>query len=154
MQSKTRVQAIEYMRGHGHLDIRHFRKAFAYRPNFTPDPKKSYKDEFKRYAASQNLAPRSDAAKRMETLSIRDQIIEHYLPGGLRLKPDQDDEDEQVELDDEETLEMLQGMCRQARKPVYDDIDLSLLELKRRPYVNIIDFIETFRTGGGKSFEN
>ena len=61
----------------------------------------------------------------------------------MRLKPDQDE-------DDEETLEILQGMCRQARKPVHDDIDLSLLELKRHPYVNIIDFIEIYRTGGGR----
>jgi hypothetical protein len=43
-------------------------------------------------------------------ISLRDGIIEHFLPGGIPLNPNQEDDDDEVELEDRETLEFLQGM--------------------------------------------
>jgi hypothetical protein len=38
-------------------------------------------------------------------------------------------------------------MCRKAGKTVRSNFDDCLLELKVRPFVNILDFVDPFRTG-------
>lgn len=77
--------------------------------------------------------------------AIRDALIHHFLPCGITV--DQEDEEEGIVLTDDQSLKIYQGMCNLAGKRVFDNIDDCLLELKRRPYVNIMDFVNTFRTG-------
>jgi hypothetical protein len=36
---------------------------------------------------------------------------------------------------------------RKARKPVHQSLDASLVELKQCPFVNVLDFIDTYRMG-------
>lgn len=52
-----------------------------------------------------------------------------------------------VDLDEDQYLEVYQAMCRKAGKTVHPDIDFCLVELKRKPFVNILDFVDSFRTG-------
>ncbi|KAH5434362.1 hypothetical protein HBI32_047170 [Parastagonospora nodorum] len=60
-----------------------------------------------------------------------------------------------MDLDDDQTLEIDLAMYRKAGKTtrdrpdqnIYDRIDLCLITLKDNPYVNILDLVDTYRTG-------
>jgi hypothetical protein len=150
-----RKSAARYLRMNGIPDdeIRLFRKTFRQQPNFTPNPTSSFKEEFKRFASSQQL-PES-VARRARVDAIRDEIIRHFLPEGVRISAEQDDDQGYVNLDDDQTLKIFQAMCHKSGKKIYSTIDESLLELKKRPFVNIMDFVDTFRTGKGvRTFKN
>ncbi|CAO2648736.1 Nn.00g096850.m01.CDS01 [Neocucurbitaria sp. VM-36] len=140
-----RSEALQYMRTNGIPDakIRLFRKTFKPTPSFIPNPTASFNDEFRDYAATQDWKP--DEARKAKIATMFDELVYHYLPEGIA--PDQEDEVGNVDLTDEQTLKIYQGMCRSADKVIYPTIDNCLLELKRAPYVNIIDFVNTFRTG-------
>ncbi|KAH4351668.1 hypothetical protein HBH98_032510 [Parastagonospora nodorum] len=66
-----------------------------------------------------------------------------------------DDDDGYMDLDDDQTLEIDLAMYRKAGKTtrdrpdqnIYDRIDLCLITLKDNPYVNILDLVDTYRTG-------
>jgi len=152
---RSRASAVRYLRSRGLPDgqIRLFRKTFTSQPNFTPNPKAEFKKEFKRLASSQQwTAPQ---ARRARVDAIRDEIIQHFLPDGIRISEDQDDDEGYTNLDDDQTLEIYLAMCRKAGKvirdrpdqDVSDRIDLCLMALKDKPYVNILDFVDTYRTG-------
>jgi len=133
--------AASYLRNSGMPDdkIRLFRKTFKQQADFTPNPTAAFKDEFKRFASSQQWTGHEKRRARVD--AIRDEIIHHFLPDGIRISAEQDDDEGYVDLDDAQTLEIFQGMCRKARKSIYLSIDLCLLELKSCPYVNIMDFV-------------
>jgi hypothetical protein len=142
-----RKSAARYLRMNGIPDdeIRLFRKTFRQQPNFTPNPTSSFKEEFKRFASSQQLPV--SVARRARVDAIRDEIIQHFLPEGVRISAEQDNDQGYVNLDDDQTLKIFQAMCHKAGKKICSTIDESLLELKKRPFVNIMDFVDTFRTG-------
>ncbi|KAH7391715.1 hypothetical protein BKA66DRAFT_607275 [Pyrenochaeta sp. MPI-SDFR-AT-0127] len=141
-----RSAAVDYMNRHGIPlpEIRYFRKTFKQQLNFVPQPTASFNDEFKRFASTQEWESK-DHLRKAKIDAIRDELIHHCLPGGITI--DQEDEEEGIILTEGQTLQIYQEMCRLAGKPVHNDIDSCILELKRRPFVNILDFIDTFRTG-------
>jgi hypothetical protein len=125
--------------------VRLFRKAFKHLPTFTPDPTASFNEEFTRFASSQRMNGQQKRKAKIE--AIRDEIIQHFLPEGVRISDEQEDENGYVVLDHHQKLEIFQALCRKARKPVHKSLDECLLELKNRPFVNIMDFVKTYRTG-------
>ena len=141
LKCEDRRSAISYLHNSGIPDdqIRLFRKTFKSQPSFTPNPNASFKHEFNRFASSQQWTGHEKRRARVD--AIRDEIIHHFLPDGIRISAEQDDDEGYVDLDDAQTLEIFQGMCRKARKSIYLSIDLCLLELKSCPYVNIMDFV-------------
>ncbi|KAF1845572.1 uncharacterized protein K460DRAFT_405826 [Cucurbitaria berberidis CBS 394.84] len=142
---ENREAAIHYMCKNGFLqdEIKSFGMAFKALVNFTPRPTAPFEDEFRRYAASQDLyGPEMRKAK---IDAIRDDLIRHFLPNGITV--DQEDEEEGIILTEDQTLKIYQGMCRLAGKHIPGDIDECLWELKSQPFVNIMDFVNTFRTG-------
>lgn len=114
-------------------------------PNYAPDSKTTFNFEFDRFASSQQLI--GDQKRKAKVEGIRDEIIQYYLPNGVRFKAyRQKDDNENADLDDDEFLEIFQRMCKAAGKNVYSSINDSLLELKDHPYVNIMEFIDSCRT--------
>jgi hypothetical protein len=79
--------------------------------------------------------------------AIRDEIIQHFLPDGICISAEQDDDEGYVDLEDDQTLEVFQAMCRKVGKPAPPSINSCLLQLKAAPYVNILDFVDCYRTG-------
>lgn len=151
----SRAAAVDYLRIKGLSDskIRFFLTTFIKLPNFTPDPTASFKDEFERLASSQQMS--QDVKRKAKTLSLHDQIVQYFLPDGVRYDPDADDDDDEIYLNDDEALQIYQAMCRLAHKPVHSTMNPCLIELKKRPYVNIMDFVDTYRTGQPvRTFEN
>jgi hypothetical protein len=146
--------AAEYLQGNGIPDeeIRLFRKTFKQQPDFTPNPTAPFKQEFQRFESSQQWTKQEARKARVDF--IRDEIIKYCLPDGIRIDLDQNEED-RWNLDDDQCLEVYQAMCQKARKPVHSTINECLLELKRRPFVNLLDFIDAWRTGSGlRTFDN
>jgi hypothetical protein len=152
---RNRASAVRYLCSSGPPDdqIRLFRKTFTSQLNFTPNPKVEFKKEFKRLASSQQWT--AIEARRARVDAIRDETIRHFLPDGVRISAEQDDDDGYMDLDDDQTLEIYLAMCRKAGKPtrdrpdqnISDRIDLCLITLKDKPYVNILDFVDMYRTG-------
>jgi hypothetical protein len=141
----SRKAAIDYLRHHGipHDQIRLFRKTFKQEPGFTPNPTASFGVEFKRFANSQRWSEQEKRQARVD--AIRDEIIQRFLPDGIRISEEQDDDEGYVDLDDDQTLEVFQAMCRAVDKPAHPSIDECLVELKQKPYVNIMDFVDCYR---------
>jgi hypothetical protein len=144
VECPDQASAVRYLRARG-IPIRLFHKTFKLQPNFMPNPTASFKQEFQRFASSQQMT--DDVRRKARVDAIRDEIIQYFLPEGVRISDEQDDDEGYVHLDDDQTLEVFQAMCRKAGKSVHSSIDESLLELKRCPFVNILDFVDTFRTG-------
>ncbi|KAF1914979.1 hypothetical protein BDU57DRAFT_520251 [Ampelomyces quisqualis] len=142
-----RTFAMDYLRMSGIPvnNIRLFQKTFRLQNNFVPDPLASFKEEFNRLASSQNWDELYLRKARVD--AIRDEIIKHCLPDGIRISIEQDDDEGYVDLDEDQCLEVYQAMCRKAGKTVRPTIDTCLLELKDAPFVNIIDFVDSFRNG-------
>ncbi|KAH4056272.1 hypothetical protein HBH98_032530 [Parastagonospora nodorum] len=135
--------ARDYIQQHGvpECDIRFFRRHFAERPDFKPDPSASFNDQFEQLASSQNL---SQPEKRVARVgAIRDELISYYLPGGIPI--DQVDENGEIELKPDQTLQIYQEMCRHTDKLVGVTSEGCLLSLKLRPFVNIINLIDANR---------
>ena len=113
---KDRGAAIQFMRNHGIPDseIRLFRKTFQPTPGFTPDPTAPFNDEFRAFAATQSWSQHEMRKAKVRT--IVDDLISRYLPAGI--SPDQEKEDGDVDLTDDQMLQIYQGMCQSAGKPV------------------------------------
>lgn len=146
-QASNLAGAIGCLREQGFTDddIRVHRRTFIPRPDFLPDPTASFKDEIDRLCSSQRW--NKEEQRKARTDGIRDEIIRYFLPNGVRIHSDWVDEDDEIDLDDDETLQIYKKMCHVAGKSVHESIDKCLVELKKRPFVNILDFIDTYRTG-------
>jgi hypothetical protein len=140
-------EAITYLRCKGipNDEIRFFRKTFKQEKGFEPNPTASFKQEFNRFASSQRWSNQEKRKARVDL--IRDEIIQHFLPDGIRISAEQDDDEGYVHLDEGQALEVFQAMCRKVGKPVPSSIHQCLRELKAAPYVNIWDFVDCYRTG-------
>lgn len=148
IKCEDRTSAVDLMRINGIAtdSIRLFRGAFEPQINFVPNPTATFKDEFRRFASTQQWTQEETRKARVD--AIRDEIIKHCLPNGVRVLNEQDvDEKGDVRLDEEQYLEVYQAMCRRAGKRVRRTIDDNLLELHDKPYVNILDLIDAFRMG-------
>lgn len=147
--------AVAYLRSSGlpEHEMRLFRTTFKQLPGFTPTPNESFKDEFNRFASSQGLSQHEKRVARVD--AIRNEVIRHLLPDGVRIFAEQDDDNGYVRLDYDQRLLIYQVMCRKARKLVHATVVESLIELKQRPFVNILDLVDTYRTGQEvRTFEN
>jgi hypothetical protein len=126
-------------------DIRLYTKAFPKLEAFNPKPTVHFKQEFERLASTQGWS--KDKRRRTEVEKIKDEIVERYLQAGS-FTANQHNNNGEITLTDKQTLEIYQNMLRSTMgKQAHDNIDDCLLELKARPYVNIIDLINTWRTG-------
>ncbi len=141
-----RSDAIDFMKANGipEFEIRLFRKSFKPSPTFNPNPTATFNQEFKAFAASQKL--NEDQKRTAKITTIMTDLIAHYLPEGIA--PDQEDEEGEVDLTDRQMLKIYRGMCRSVNKPIHDTINQCLRELNRKPYTNILDFLDSFRLGG------
>jgi hypothetical protein len=123
-------------------DIRFFKAHFAKRADFKPNPSAPFFDEYTRFVATQSYTkPRQRRAGKVE--AIRDEIISYFLPGGVPI--DQVDDDGKIHLNPDQTLSIYQKMCKFAGKHIEVTIRESLLSLKNRPRINIIDLIDSCR---------
>jgi hypothetical protein len=137
--------AIQYMMLYdvARSDICLFREALKRRADFKPDSTASFNEEVKRSIKSQIL-PESER-RQFKIDAIRDSLIQHLLLDGLSI--DQVDEVEGPILSEAQTLTIYRGMCELAEKRPRSTIDRCLVGLKQAPFVNIIDFVDTCRTG-------
>lgn len=87
-------------------------------------------------------------ARKARVDAIRDEIIKHCLPNGIRIGIEQDDDKGYVDLDEDQYIEVYRAICRKAGKNVRCINNACLLELKKAPFVNILDFVDSFSTGG------
>lgn len=85
--------AMDYLRMSGiPIDnIRLFQKTFRMQTNFIPDPHASFKQEFGRLASSQQWSDQHARKARVD--AMRDEIIKHCLPDGIRIGIEQDDDE-------------------------------------------------------------
>jgi viroplasmin and RNaseH domain-containing protein len=141
-----RALAAGYLRESGISDekIRLFRKTFKQQPHFTPNPTAPFKEEFKRFESSQQWT--NQDARKAKVDFIRDEIITYCLPDGIRISDEQNEEEDYADLDEEQCLEVYQAMCHKAGKAVHSTIDECLIELKKSPFVNLLDFVDAWRT--------
>ncbi|KAI0458681.1 hypothetical protein F5B21DRAFT_528403 [Xylaria acuta] len=106
-------------------------------PNFQPDDKADFDDEFGRFASSQNIVPGSQAWRQKRTDAIR-----------LDSDDDEDDIKEEDEdhlgLSEEKRLQVFQSMCREVDLEPLDTIDGCVSNLKS-VLVNIVDYIDARR---------
>ncbi|PVI01181.1 hypothetical protein DM02DRAFT_362608 [Periconia macrospinosa] len=117
----------------------------SFKDDFKPDSSLPFKDDFKRWASSQSQSLNSIPMQKRKVVAIRDELIAYYLPSGVH--PDQIDDDGDVNLTKDQTLEAYQAMCKHTGKPEGWTIDECLTALKKQPpYVNIIDLIDACRT--------
>jgi hypothetical protein len=147
LRCPTLKGAIAYLRCKGipSHHIRFFRKTFKHGLGFKPNPTSSFKQEFDRFASSQRWSDQEKRKARVD--AIRDEIIQHVLPDGIRISAEQDDDEGYVDLEDDQTLEVFQAICRKVGKPAPPSINSCLVQLKAAPYVNILDFVDCYRTG-------
>ncbi|KAI0445947.1 hypothetical protein F4803DRAFT_547734 [Xylaria telfairii] len=133
---------------------------FSQVPNFEPDDKADFDDEFGRFASSQNIIPGSQAWRQKRTNAIRHEMIFHYSQ-----KFDLDEEDDIKEegehdlgLSEERRLQVYQEMCREVDMEPLDTIDGCVSNLKS-VLVNIVDYIDAkrnarpFKVWGPHEFE-
>ncbi|KAI3332038.1 hypothetical protein HD806DRAFT_178480 [Xylariaceae sp. AK1471] len=125
---------------------------FSQVPNFEPDNKADFDEEFGRFASSQNIAPGSKAWRQQRTDAVRHEMIFHYSQ-----KVESDDDDDDVKKEEENNLDPLeekerqmlktyQNMCREAKLEPLDTIEGCVANLKS-VLVNIIDYINAKRNG-------
>ncbi|CAN9387335.1 unnamed protein product [Alternaria alternata] len=125
-------------------DIRVFNRAFIKQGSFIPQPSNSFKQEFGLFASSQGLHRKRKNEACVD--AIRDEIIYHYLPEGLHYRQVNHPRG-QIRLDDGQKLLIYQRVCEQTGKRAHSLIQECIDELKDPPYVNILDFVDVFRTG-------
>ncbi|RYN69117.1 hypothetical protein AA0117_g11075 [Alternaria alternata] len=125
--------------------IRVFNRAFIEQGSFIPQPSNSFKQEIGLFASSQQLTREEEKKARVD--AIRDEIIYRYLPEGLYYLQ-MNHPSGRIRLDDDQKLLIYQRVCEQLGKKSHRDIDECIAELKRPPYVNIIDFVDVLRKGG------
>ncbi|KAI1755180.1 hypothetical protein F4782DRAFT_490382 [Xylaria castorea] len=116
---------------------------FSQVPNFEPDDRADFDDEFGRFASSQDIAPGSQAWRQKRTDAIRHEMVFHYSQ-----KVDSDvikEEDEyDLGLSEEEKLQVFQNMCREVDLEPLDTIVGCVSNLKS-VLVNIVDYIDAKR---------
>jgi len=138
--------AADYMRQNGNYDPRIHKSAFQRINGFTPSQSIPMREEFKRYAKALRLTIKRDRDSALGT-AMHDEIIYHYLPEGLKLNQINKSTGT-ITLYPNQKLHIYQAMCRQSHKTPYPTIEACLYELKyEAPYVNIVDLIDTCRTG-------
>ena len=74
--------------------------------------------------------------KRQKALIAEDEIERHFF-----IK-----EEEGEELAEESLLRGYQTLCRTVDKPIHDSVFCCLQELKRAPFINIVNLIDSVRT--------
>ncbi|KAI0877316.1 hypothetical protein GGS24DRAFT_448094 [Hypoxylon argillaceum] len=124
---------------------------FSQVPDFVPDDKADFDDEFGRFASSQNIAPGSRVWRQERTNAIRHEVLFHYSQD-----PDWDDDDIKKEDKDDLhlsrekkrrlQLQVLQNMCREVRLEPLDTIEGCRTNLKS-VLVNIVDYVDARRNG-------
>ncbi|KAI8957612.1 Caulimovirus viroplasmin-domain-containing protein [Daldinia sp. FL1419] len=117
-------------------------------PNFVPDNKASFEDEFNRFASSQGLASGSQEYRRQRTRAVRDELKFHYSSQPIDAARDLQTIPETAgrSLDEREKLDVYQNMCREIGVDPRDTIPACRRELKG-VLVNIIDYIDARRIG-------
>jgi hypothetical protein len=144
---KTREQAIQFMCIYGieESKIRFFKRTFTANATYEPKSSTGFKEEFRNFANSQAWGDDRTQRSKAMVKAIREELIYHYLPEGVA--HDQvDDRTGNISLETSQKLKIYQAMCKQARKEEHNTIHQCTAELKRAPYVNIIDFIDAVRT--------
>ncbi|KAI1744186.1 hypothetical protein F4680DRAFT_284259 [Xylaria scruposa] len=113
---------------------------FSQVPNFKPDDKADFDDEFGRFASSQNIVPGSQTWRQKRTDAIRHEMVFHYSQKAYIKEEDEYD----LGLSDEEKLEVFQNMCREVDLEPLDTIHGCISNLKS-VLVNIVDYIDAKR---------
>ncbi|KAI1825991.1 hypothetical protein F4861DRAFT_499785 [Xylaria intraflava] len=124
---------------------------FSQVPNFEPDDKADFDEEFGRFASSQNIAPGSHAWRQKRADAVRHEMIFHYSQA-----VDSDDEDDIKREDEDDTslppesqklktnLRVYQNMCREVDLEPLDTAAGCITNLNS-VLVNIIDYIDAKR---------
>lgn len=114
---------------------------FSQVPNFQPDDKADFEEEFGRFASSQNIVPGTVAWRQKRTATIRHEMVFHYSQ-----KIESDDEDDSEEDEEQRKLRTFRNMCREAKLEPLDTIDGCVANLKS-VLINIPDYINAKRNG-------
>ncbi|KAI0406090.1 hypothetical protein F4802DRAFT_559297 [Xylaria palmicola] len=118
---------------------------FSQIPNFEPDVKADFDEEFGRFASSQNIAPCSKVWRKIRTNAIRHEMMFHYSQDyGSDGEGDVKEEDDDDLGRSNRQLWALQNMCREVGLEPLDTIDGCVSNLKS-VLVNIIDYIDARR---------
>ncbi|KAI0117684.1 hypothetical protein GGR51DRAFT_499721 [Nemania sp. FL0031] len=126
---------------------------FSQVPNFVPDDRADFDEEFGRFASSQNIQPGSRAWRQERTHAIRHEVMFHYS----QAEPDNKDnirEEDNRRLSNRERevrkhtfeLQVLQNMCREVGLEPLSTIKDCREDIKG-VLVNIVDYIDAKRTG-------
>ncbi|GAP84884.1 hypothetical protein SAMD00023353_0802060 [Rosellinia necatrix] len=123
---------------------------FSQVPDFKPDDKADFDDEFGRFASSQNIERGSQAWRRTRTDAIRHEMVFHYSHEDIKREikgEDTDDRSLPIEKQCETTkLQVFQNMCREVGLEPLNTADGCAANLKS-VLVNIIDYIDAKRVG-------
>jgi hypothetical protein len=98
------------------------------------------------------------------TIALRAEFDYHYLsqvevpsteslPASLKQEEltEQKKQDREKKKEDDRLLRGYQHLCREVGKPIADSIDECRMTLKLAPYINIVDLIDSRRTGSQMS---
>jgi hypothetical protein len=119
---------------------------------YLPKSKKSCQQASQIHASTQpNLTQQQKRTAKITAITC--EIIFYYLHEGLDANQ-VDDEAGNIALTDAQKLSIYQAMCKQSRKTEHSTIMGCTAELKRRPYINIYDFVDTYRTGDGMTIRS
>ncbi|CAG9991095.1 unnamed protein product [Clonostachys byssicola] len=113
--------------------------------NFVPDSSASFEDEFARLASSQDWADGTSEFQKQRTIALRSELKLHYFSASQIIEEGQEDL-EDVPLTEEAKLAGYQALCEEVGIPPHDTIEECQKHLKRT-LVNIVDLIDTRRTG-------
>jgi hypothetical protein len=135
--------AIKYYREHlGNPDPRFYLRYFL-------DTKKPFKQALGDWMRLKNgLTQHQQRATRV--MAMQYEIVFNYLEEGLAA--DQVHDDPQIiNLTYNQKLSIYQAMCKRSGKTPGESIPACTDKLKKAPFINIHDFVDTFRTGGGQT---
>ncbi|KAF2876531.1 hypothetical protein BDV95DRAFT_602511 [Massariosphaeria phaeospora] len=110
--------------------------------SFLPDATAAFQDEFNRLASSQNWVPGSQHYAIERSKAIKQELECLYFPAK---EPGRGRETEAT--DEDWSLRGYQALCREVRKEPQDTVRECQRLLKAAPYVNIINLLDTRRTG-------
>jgi hypothetical protein len=144
--------------GVGNGEVPMFENHFANFNGFEPKPTLPFAEEFDRLASSQQWEKGSGTYRQQRVAAMSKELQFQFSQSTPRVKnePGSDDStyesgsdgDNKEELTEEQRdLRVYQNLCREVNKPPSATAEECIVTLKDAPYVNLIDLINTRRTG-------
>jgi hypothetical protein len=120
------------------------RETFTKTVDFKPDPRATFNDELRRWMRSMKSSQKVERMARFR--AFHDELIYNYLPEGVFVHQVVEGNGV-MELNTNQTLQIMQAMCRDSRRQAGNGVFDCVAELKCAPYFRIFDVVNAVRMG-------